>query len=204
MAREFMCLYHSYLKSIEPLNYAERGRLFTACLEYSMTGEVPELGGNERFLFPMMKEQIDRDNEKYRSRCATQAKNASMRWHAVACDGMPTDAKHAKEKEKEKNKKPTVSKPPLSPLEGAIKEFCDHRKKLRKPMTDHAIDLFRKRLDDLASSDEKKIDLINTAIERGWQTVYLPDKPQKKANNNYAQRPFDESNLDGVLLNLEG
>ena len=67
MAREYFCAYHSFLKSIEPLNYAERGRLFTACLEYSMTGEVPELGGNERFLFPMMKEQIDRDNERYRA-----------------------------------------------------------------------------------------------------------------------------------------
>ena len=37
MAREYVCLYHSYLKSVEPLNDAERGRLFTACLTYSMT-----------------------------------------------------------------------------------------------------------------------------------------------------------------------
>ena len=58
MALESFNAYHSYLKSIELLNDAERGRLFTACLQYSMTGEVPDLRGNERFVFPMMKEQM--------------------------------------------------------------------------------------------------------------------------------------------------
>ena len=61
MAFDSFNAYHSYLKSMDPLNDAERGRLFTACLEYSMTGEAPDLRGNERFVFPVMKERIDRD-----------------------------------------------------------------------------------------------------------------------------------------------
>ncbi len=69
MAREFFCAYHSYLKSIEPLNDAERGRLFTACLEYSATGAAPDLRGNERFVWPTIREQIDRDAAKYESHC---------------------------------------------------------------------------------------------------------------------------------------
>lgn len=64
MAVEYFNAYHSYLKSIEPLNDAERGRLFTALLIYSATGAAPDLRGNERFLFPTMKEQIDRDAGK--------------------------------------------------------------------------------------------------------------------------------------------
>ena len=63
MAREYVCLYHSYLKSVEPLNDAERGRLFTACLTYSMTGAEPDLRGNERFVWPTIREQIDRDTK---------------------------------------------------------------------------------------------------------------------------------------------
>ena len=110
MGREYFCAYHSYLKSIEPLNDAERGRLFTACLEYSKTGEAPELRGNERFIFPTIRSQIDRDAEKYRLNCKKQSENARMRWHAVACGGMPNDAKHAKEKEKEKEKEKTKEK----------------------------------------------------------------------------------------------
>lgn len=35
MAREYFCAYHSYLAAIEPLNDEERGRLFTALLQYS-------------------------------------------------------------------------------------------------------------------------------------------------------------------------
>ena len=35
MAREYICLYHSYLDAIEALDDAERGRLLTAMLEYT-------------------------------------------------------------------------------------------------------------------------------------------------------------------------
>jgi hypothetical protein len=82
MAREYFCAYHSFLKSIEPLNAAERGRLFTACLEYSMTGAEPELRGNERYIFPMIREQIDRDAKKYDARCEQNRNNILRRYTA--------------------------------------------------------------------------------------------------------------------------
>lgn len=209
MAREYMCLYHSYLKSIEILNDAEKGRLFTACLTYSMTGEVPDLRGNERFLFPMIQQQIDRDNEKYRAKCEKQAQNASMRWHATACDGMPTDANDAKTKEKTKTKKknPTDSNP-LTPLERAIEDFKAHRKQLKKPMTDRAVHLLRNELEKLAPSDEaKQIAIIEQSIANGWQGVFelKTDARQTRrgAKNDYPQRAFNQSDLEGILLNLE-
>ena len=104
MAIEYFCCYHSYLEAMEQLNDAERGRLFTACLTYSKTGEAPELRGNERFVFPAFRSQIDRDNANYEEKCRKQSENARKRWDATACNGMPTDAKHAKTKEKEKEK----------------------------------------------------------------------------------------------------
>lgn len=63
----YIKLFIDYLDAIEPLGDAERGRLFTSLLVYARTGEAPQLGGNERFLFPMMRAQIDRDRPKYRS-----------------------------------------------------------------------------------------------------------------------------------------
>ena len=135
MAIEYFNAYHSYLKSIEPLNDAERGRLFTALLEYSMTGEVPDVRGNERFIFPTMKEQIDRDKQKYDAKCKKQAEKAKKRWdadachgmpeHAEGCQAMPNDADDAKEKAKEKTKEKTKEKAkekdnnPQTPLKGA-------------------------------------------------------------------------------------
>ena len=105
MAREYVCLYHSYLKSVEPLNDAERGRLFTACLTYSMTGTEPDLRGNERFVWPTIREQIDRDTKKYSDFCKKQQENIRKRWDTTVYDGtsgIPDDTKHTKEKEKEK------------------------------------------------------------------------------------------------------
>lgn len=77
MALNSFNAYHSYLKSIEPLNDSERGRLFTALLEYSSTGIAPELRGNERFVFPTMKEQIDRDKAGYEAKCAKNRENSA-------------------------------------------------------------------------------------------------------------------------------
>lgn len=59
----YIKLFLDYLDAIEPLGDAERGRLFTALLQYARSGEVPQLCGNERFLFPMMRAQINRDRD---------------------------------------------------------------------------------------------------------------------------------------------
>ena len=204
MAREYMCLYHSYLKSIEILNDAERGRLFTACLTYSMTGEVPDLRGNERFLFPMIQQQIDRDNEKYRAKCEKQAQNASMRWHATACDGMPTDANDAKTKKKTKKKKknPTDSNP-LTPLEGAIEDFKAHRKQIKKPMTDLALTLLRNDLEKLAPGDEKtKIAILEQSIKNGWTGVFALKEDKRKPK--YAQHTVNAADYEDIFGELEG
>lgn len=55
--------YQDWLKLVEQLSDAECGRLFVACLVYGTSGAEQELRGNERFAFPMMKAQIDRDRE---------------------------------------------------------------------------------------------------------------------------------------------
>lgn len=94
-------VYFSYLKAIEPLNDAECGRLLKACLIYSMTGEVPELRGNERFIFPSWQSQIDRDREKYEARCRQNAKNVSVRWNTNECERIRTHTKRTKDKDKD-------------------------------------------------------------------------------------------------------
>ena len=67
MGKEYFCAYHSYLAAMEQLNNEERGRLFTALLSYSQTGKAPQLDGNERFVFPAMRDQMDRDSKKYQT-----------------------------------------------------------------------------------------------------------------------------------------
>ena len=79
MARAYFQAYHSILEAMEQLDDAERGRLFTALLIYSETGEAPELTGNERFVFPALRGQIDRDAEAYAEKCRKLAMNSRQR-----------------------------------------------------------------------------------------------------------------------------
>ncbi len=118
MAIEYFCAYHSYLDSMEELNDTERGRLFTACLIYSKTGEAPQLRGNERFVFPTLKAQIDRDKATYDSRCKKNSDNVRKRWNTDVYDGEQPCTNDTKTKEKEKEKTKENNNIPPTPLAG--------------------------------------------------------------------------------------
>ena len=61
MALESFNAYHSYLKAIEPLNDAERGRPTLAMMKYKSQGVEPVFAGNERFVWPAIKADIAPD-----------------------------------------------------------------------------------------------------------------------------------------------
>lgn len=62
----------------------------------------------------------------------------------------------------------------------AINDFIKHRRKIKAPMTDRAIELFIKKLNGMTDDPEKQVEIINTAIERGWKGIYpIDDKPKK-------------------------
>jgi len=116
------------LDAMEPFGDAERGRLFTAMLEYAKTGEVPQLGGNERYLFPMIKAQLDRDREALQARARLNSENGKL-------GGRPKKAKESekserffekankseksqdKDKDKDKDKDNIPPKPPTGDFE---------------------------------------------------------------------------------------
>ena len=131
MAREYFPAYHSYLESMEALTDDERGRLFTACLLYSKTGEAPQLSGNERYVFPSFRAQIDKKKKNYSDFSAAQSEKAKKRWNATACTGISGNAEHAKEKEKEKEKE---NIPPISPQGGSAFDrfWSEYPKKVGK------------------------------------------------------------------------
>ena len=227
MALESFNAYHSYLTAIEPLNDAERGRLFTALLTYSSTGEVPDLRGNERFVFPQMKWQIDRDKGSYNDFCARQSENGKKggrpKKPSVNSETQKTQAffekpKKANNKDKEKDKDKDKDKDRCFPsdeekhkgasaLDAALNDFAEMRKKMRKPLTDRALALTLSELEKLApGNDEKKIAILNQSIQRGWQGVFpLKDEPEAPKKTAPARMPHgdDRDRLERILANLE-
>jgi len=118
MAREYFPMYHGYLDTIEALGDAERGRLFTACLQYSKTGTVPELSGNERYVWPGIRAQIDRDNANYEVKCAKNRANGGQRTLANASERYRTLANATQGKGKGKGEGEGEYTPPLTPPPG--------------------------------------------------------------------------------------
>lgn len=96
MARDGILVYHELRKWLEPYGDAECGRLLKAMLDYSITGEAPELSGNERFIWPALRDRIDKDRENYESKCKQMQANASrskqMEADASKSKQMPADA----------------------------------------------------------------------------------------------------------------
>lgn len=124
MALEYVAAYYSYLDLLEELSDAECGRLFKACLTYGKTGAAPELRGNERFVWPGIRSQIDRDAEKYKMRCE-QNRNNRQRPLTNDNDGQRPSTKSTKTKEKAKAKESETGDIPHTPFPGACPDLCN-------------------------------------------------------------------------------
>ena len=86
-------------------------------LVYSITGEAPQLSGNERFLFPMVKAQIDRDIQKYDKTCQKNALNGKSGGRPKNPVGFQETQKSQGKGERE-GKDKGESSPPVSPSPG--------------------------------------------------------------------------------------
>lgn len=73
---KYLKVFTDFADAMEELGDAERGRLFTAMLKYAETGAAPDFRGNERFIWPVAKLQIDR----MAAECEGRAKQAGKRF----------------------------------------------------------------------------------------------------------------------------
>ena len=126
MEMPFICLYTSYLTILAPFTDSQVGRLIRAMLAYSVSGAVPELRGNERFIWPMLQDRLDRDEGNYRQRCIKNRANGAKGGRpknppvTLETDGFSEKPKKPKEnknenenkneKENENEKEPSAQK----------------------------------------------------------------------------------------------
>ena len=76
MARAYFRLFFDqYIPLVEGLTDAERGRLLWGMMRYARDGDDPDFMGNERYIWPFVREDIDRDKIAYIRKCARNAEN---------------------------------------------------------------------------------------------------------------------------------
>lgn len=81
---------------VDELTDEQAGQLFKGMIGYSAEGIEPKFSGVLKFVFIPIKQQMDRDSEKYDKKCERMRENANKRWNnAKASNGMQTDANDA-------------------------------------------------------------------------------------------------------------
>ena len=150
----YLKVFTDFAEAIEPLSEAERGRLFTAMLQYASTGETAELKGAERFVWPTAKQNIDRTRVEAERNAACGSKGGRPKKPAE------TDLNRKKaDKDKDKDKDNII--PPISP-NGDIVPLEGERPRKHKYgefdnvlLTDAELDKLKNRLTDWAERIER-------------------------------------------------
>lgn len=81
----------------------------------------------------------------------------------------------------------------------AVDEYIKMRKFIKKPMTDHALELALNNLDKLASSEEEQIAILEQSISNSWQGLFPLKKAETVSNNekhNVAHKPSEYEDFD--------
>lgn len=183
---KYIKVFIDFADAIAPLGDAERGRLFTAMLEYAKTGEEPQLGGNERYVWGMAKQAIDRQAEGYKKTCEVNKRNITSRYEPLRQSTKTYESKQDvdgdvdvdKDVNKKKEKKPRARSVfetyagDDTDLLAALKSFEAMRKESKKPMTERAKQLLLAELDKLAQDSRAKVALLEQSVMHGWLSVY--------------------------------
>ena len=196
---KYLKVFTDFADAMEELGDAERGRLFTAMLKYAETGAAPDFRGNERFIWPVAKLQIDRMAAECEGKAKTSRENGSKGGRPKKTQCNPknpagfskTQKSQDKDNDKDKEDIPSGNNTPPTPPRGSVdvpealmenwNGFCEMRKKIKKPLTDRAAKMILNELERLAPGDNHTKGLIlDQSVKRCWQDVY-PLKGDKSA-----------------------
>jgi predicted phage replisome organizer len=95
---------------------------------------------------------------------------------------------------KKKSKQPEYVEHP--DLNSAIIAFVDYRKKIKKPMTEKAVELMIDKLNKFSPHIEEQIEILNQSILNGWQGIF----PLKKENYSSSAR---SANIQNRVSNID-
>lgn len=214
MAREYFPAYHSYLEAMEELTDAEKGRLFTACLLYSKTGEAPQLSGNERYLFPAFRSQIDRDNEEYAKKCAKNRKNGELGGKRTGANGSergrtpperPPNAPQEEGKGEGKGKGEHIPPTPLpggSPaLQDAFAAWIRYKHEKRQDYKPTGLQSLVTQVQKAAEAygEQAVIDLIGECMANNWQGIIFDRLKSGQAPRRGGNVFLDIAREEGIV-----
>lgn len=77
-------------------------------------------------------------------------------------------------------------------LQNALKAFLQMRSFIKKPMTEYALKLMLKKLDELGNTDDAKIAILNQSITNNWQGIF-PLKDGNTKREKHPEKKYDQN-----------
>ena len=81
-------VYGDIKESLDELTDEQVATLFRGMVDYHVTGKEPKFKGVLKFVFIPIKQQMDRNTEKYEQRCERNRANANKRWNGMQSDAI--------------------------------------------------------------------------------------------------------------------
>lgn len=136
-------VYDDNMEVVSRLSDEEAGQLFKSMLGYSITGKDPKFKGILEFVFIPIKQQMDRDLEKYEAKCEKNRENANKRWsNANACDRTNRNANYAdKDTDKDIDTKKDTDTDTTTDTKARGGGSCDDEFNIWKRLTPDDIDI---------------------------------------------------------------
>ena len=99
--------------------------------------------------------------------------NADIKTDSIYKHKRKTETKTKKEKGKEKAAAFSLdSYTQNAELLEALEGFVEMRKKIKAPLTEHALSLLLKKLDGLGHSDAEKVEIVNQSVMNNWKGLF--------------------------------
>lgn len=183
-------LHKDSLSVLNKLSDEQAGKLFKSIFIYQTDNILPEDAFTSIIFEPFLN-QFKRDEEKYQNVVERNKINIAKRWNkpntknTTGKTSIPKDTKNTDSDSKNKNKSDSDNKNdlPIFINKDLFNGFVEMRKKIKKPLTEHAKELLIKKLTEF---ENKQAGFANKAlensIESSWQGVFEP-----KPNNNQQQ-----------------
>lgn len=80
-------------------------------------------------------------------------------------------------------------------LQNALKAFVQMRSFIKKPMTEYALKLMLKKLDELGNNDTTKIAILNQSITHNWQGIF-PLKNEYTKQDKHPEKKYDQNGYE--------
>lgn len=199
--------YRSFAEALRELPAEEYKEIMVAISDYAMDGIEPEnFGPVCKAFFILCKPQIDANNARRESGRKGGMKQTEASDKQTEANSKQTEANEnvnvndIKEKPSKEGKKKSDLLGLDDPvLLAAVKDYENHRKKIKAPLTERALDLALKKLEELAPGDTPtKVAIINQSIMNGWKGLFALHENNRSPNDKHGITRDDD--LDGRVM----